>query len=1074
MSNLTYFHFDQSADLLTHHHPKRLRARGGNDLEELVRLGNIAGMNCRSRSIVILFAAASYLPAEEKLSFNRDIRPILSDKCYSCHGYDAKQRKGELRLDTKEGAYAPAKSGEVAVKPGDPSKSELLKRLDLAEDDDDVMPPKKTHKTVSASEKALLRKWIEQGAPYQKHWAFEPPVKAAVPEAAGKGPIDAFLLERLKKDGLNFLPAADKSTLLRRVTFTLTGLPPTPAETDAFLADNSPDAYDKAVDRLLASPAYGEEMGRHWLDVARYGDTHGLHLDNERSMWLYRDWVVGAFNRNLPFDQFSIEQLGGDLLPNPTPDQQIATGFNRCNVTTSEGGAINEEFIYRYAVDRTATTIQTWLGLTGGCAVCHDHKFDPLSMKEFYSMYAFFNSTADPAMDGNALVSGPTARLTPPEYDAKAADLDGKRKGAEAKVNEAVAKLNYCDPATMKPLPPATEQEMLLVEDEFPAGAKTNSNVANSTKWVSAPEFPVASGQKAFRVSGTGVTQEYYQDGAAPIEIPAAARISLKVFLDPANPPKAIMLQCHREGWNHRVMWGDEKAIPGWGKPKTGERYVAGALPNTGQWVSLEVPVEKLDLKQGDKLIGLAFTLDGGTAYFDKLSFLFFSDDAHNPNKSLAAWLASHEGHDTPGVPAEINKILKSTKPDKRNDAQKKQLHDYYCTNVCTETKAVLGPLVAEVDRLTKARKAMDDGVPVSLTMKDLEKPRDSFVMLRGAYDKPGDKVEPGVPAVFPPLVKEGRANRLDLAKWLVSNEHPLTARVTVNRFWIQAFGIGIVKSAADFGSQGQLPSHPELLDYLSVTFRESGWDVKKLMRSFVTSDAFKQTAAAPAELWKKDPENRLLARGPRMRLEAEQIRDNALFVSGLLDKTMGGRGVRPYQPPNIWEPVAYIDSNTAKYKADQGPALYRRSLYTFLKRTAPPPFMANFDGPSREQSCPVRERSNTPMQALQLMNDIQHVEAARALAQRVMVEGGDTPESRIRCAYRIVLARDPRPEEACVVKEAFDQHLANYQKCPEDAGKLIRQGESKPKEGLAEPELAAWTLISNLVLNLDETVNRN
>ncbi len=1030
-------------------------------------------MICRPNSLILLFASAGFLSAQEKLSFNRDIRPILSDKCFSCHGLDAKHRKGELRLDLPEGAYGKGESGAVAVKPGDVTGSELWKRINLVADDDDAMPPAKTHKTISPAEKLTIKKWIEQGAPYQKHWAYEPPIKAPIP-AGSANAIDAFLLERLQREGLSFLPRADKSTLLRRVTFTLTGFPPTPAETDAFLADNSPDAYEKAVDRLLANPAYGEEMGRHWLDVARYGDTHGLHLDNERSMWPYRDWVVGAFNRNLPFDQFTIEQLAGDLLPNPTADQQVATGFNRCNVSTSEGGAINEEFIFRYAVDRTSTTVQTWLGLTGGCAVCHDHKFDPISQKEFYSLYAFFNSTADPAMDGNALVSGPVARLTTPEYLKQTAAVDAQLKAVEQKSQEAAAKIVYVDPATVVPLPPAQEQETMLIEDDFPAGAKHTTNVPNSTKWVTAPEFPVASGQKSFRISGTGVTQEYYQDGAAPIEIPAGARFSLKVFLDPANPPKAIMLQCHREGWSHRVMWGDDKAIPGWGKPNSGERFVAGALPNAGEWVTLEVPVEKLDLKGGDKLIGLAFTLDGGTAYFDKLAFLSFSDDAHNPSKSLQAWLAPKEGKDTPGLPAEINKLLKKTPAEKRNPVQQKQLLDYYTANVCTATKSILGPLTAEVDKLKAERKKLDDTVPVSLSMKDMDKPRDTFIMVRGAYDKPGEKVEPSVPKVFPPLVKEGRANRLDLARWLVSNEHPLTSRVTVNRFWQQAFGVGLVKSTADFGSQGQPPSHPELLDFLAVSFRESGWDVKKLMRSFVTSAAFQQTAAAPADLWKRDPENRWLARGPRVRLEAEQIRDNALFVSGLLDQTMGGRGVRPYQPPNIWEPVAYIDSNTAKYKADEGNALYRRSLYTFLKRTAPPPFMANFDGPSREQSCPVRERSNTPMQALQLMNDVQHIEAARAMAQRLMTDGGATPESRIRHAYRLVLARDPRPEELTIVRTAFDQHLDAYQKAPAEAAKFIRQGGSAPKAGLAEPELAAWTLISNLVLNLDETVNRN
>lgn len=1051
-----------------------LRKKGGlRSWDELVAFV----MRHPSTLLGLLLATTCPLIAEEKLSFNRDIRQILSDKCFSCHGLDAKHRKGELRLDTPEGAYGSGESGAVAIKPGKLEQSEVWKRINLPKDDEDLMPPTKTHKELTSVEKEALKKWIEQGAEYQKHWAFEAPLKAPVPvaEQGSVNEVDAFLFARLKKEGLKPLPPADPSTLLRRTSFTLTGLPPSQEEATEFLASaGQPDAYEKAVDRMLASPAFGEEMARHWLDLARYGDTHGLHLDNERSMWLYRDWVVNAFNKNLPFDQFTIEQLAADLLPNPTPEQLVATGFSRCNVSTSEGGAINEEFIYRYAVDRTTTTVQTWMGLTAGCAVCHDHKFDPLSTKEFYSLYSFFNSAADPAMDGNALISGPTVKLNPPGYEQAAKALDEKSKVAEQKINQVLDKVNYQDPANAVPLPPAKEQESVLIEDDFPAGAKHATNVAGSTMWVASPEFPVASGQKSFRISGTGVTQEYYQEGAAPIEIPVGARFSLSVFLDPKNPPKAVMLQCHREGWSHRAMWGDPNAIPGWGKPNTGERFIGGALPNTGQWIKLEVPVEKLGLNAGDKLIGIAFTLDGGTAYFDKLSFLSFGDDAHNPSKSLVAWSKTREGHDTPGLPAEINSILKSTPPDKRTPEQAKQLLQYYLKNVCAETKLTLGPLVAEIDRLKAERKKLDEQVPVSLTMKDMDKPRDSFVMMRGAYDKPGEKVEPSVPAVFPQLQTKSRATRLDLAKWLVSADHPLTARVIVNRFWQQCFGIGLVKTSSDFGSQGQPPSHPELLDYLAVEFRESGWDVKKLMKKFVMSAAFRQSAAAPAEVWKKDPENRLLARGPRVRLDAEQIRDNALFVSGLMDKTMGGRGVRPYQPPNIWEPVAYIDSNTAKYKADEGSALYRKSLYTFLKRTAPPPFMVNFDGPSREQSCPVRERSNTPMQALQLMNDVQHVEAARALAQRLMTECKGTPEDRISMAYKIVLSRAPRTEETAIVKAAYDEHLAGYQKSPEAARKLIRQGASKPKEGLPETELAAWTLVSNLILNLDETVNRN
>ena len=1033
----------------------------------------------RSHLIAASFLIVSgALRAEERLSFNRDIRPIMSDKCFACHGLDAAHRKGELRLDTPEGAYAKGESGKVAVVPGNAAESELLKRINLAADDDDVMPPLKSHKTLSSAEKATIQKWIEQGASYQKHWAFETPVKAEIPTLPPgipvRQPMDAFIFQKLQKEGLTPQPETDKESLLRRVTLTLTGFPPSIAEIDAYLADAAPDAYEKAVDRLLASPAYGEQMARPWLDVARYGDTHGLHLDNERSMWLYRDWVVGAFNRNLPFNQFTVEQIAGDMLPNPTPDQLVATGFNRCNVSTSEGGAINEEWIFRYAVDRTTTTVQTWMGLTAGCAVCHDHKFDPMTQKEFYSLYAFFNSTADPAMDGNALVSGPTVQIRTPEQDQKAAELDKQRADAEKRLAEAAAKVVYKDPATIVPPPPVQEQELVLIEDSYPVGAQVKRNSGGEPTWINKADGPVASGERSVKISSAaGVNQDFYDTGAAPFEVPVNARFSLNVYLDPAAPPKAIMLQCNREGWAHRAMWGDPAAIPGWGAPNTGERFLAGPSPEAGKWVKLEVPAEKLGLKAGDKLKGLAFTLDTGTAYFDKLSFLSIGDDAHNPAKSLTAWLLAGEGKDTAGLPPEINAALKA-KADTRQPAQLQQLKDYYLARVCSLTQPTLGPIVAEVEKFKNERAALEAAAPVTYTMKDMDQERESFVMMRGAYDKPGEKVTRNVPAVFPALPQKEKPTRLDLAQWLVSDAHPLTARVTVNRFWQQCFGVGLVKTSGDFGSQGQPPSHPELMDFLAVTFRESGWDVKKLMRTFVTSAAFRQSSAASPELWKRDPENRLLARGPRLRLDAEVVRDNALFVSGLLDRTMGGRGVRPYQPPNIWEPVAYIDSNTAKYKADEGSALYRRSLYTFLKRTAPPPFMANFDGPSREQSCTVRERSNTPMQALQLMNDVQHVEAARALAQRAMTEGGDTPESRITFTYRTVLSRAPRAEELPIIRAAFDEHLAAYQKAPAEAAKFIRQGASAPKAGLPEPELAAWTLIANLVLNLDETINRN
>ena len=1031
-------------------------------------------MNFRFLRFLVAASVVASAHAEgEPLSFNRDIRPILSDKCFACHGFDAKHRKAELRLDTLEGGHGKSKSGEVAIKPGDAAGSEVWKRINET-DPDEIMPPPDSHKKLTAAEKEVLKKWMEQGAPYQNHWAFETPVKSAVPPVpsglSARNEVDAFVLDRLRKEGLVALPEADKETLIRRITFTLTGMPPSLAEVGEFLADASPDAYEKAVDRLLASPAYGEQMGRHWLDVARYGDTHGLHLDNERSMWLYRDWVVGAFNRNLPFDQFTIEQLAGDLLPNATQDQIVATGFNRCNVTTGEGGAIDAEFIFRYAVERTATTAQTWLGLTAGCAQCHDHKFDPLSQKEFYQLYAYFHSAADPAMDGNAILTAPVLKMISPDETKRLADYDSQIAAAEQRKLAEVEKVAYVDPASLVPLPPAKIEERLLVEDEFPTGATT----ASKPNWVTKEAGPVACGNRALRISGKGVTQDYYEGGNPPIEVPAEAKFSFQVFIDPTDPPKAVMIQFNTTGWKHRAMWGDETAIPGWGAPNTGERFIAGPRPASNGWQTLEVPASNVGLNAGDKITGLAFTLDGGTALFDGLKVAGRIDDAKDETKSLLAWLAAREGKDTAGLPGELNNLFKSVPAATRTDAQQKQLRDYFLVNVCQTTKPVLATIEAEIAKMKSEREQLDKAIPSTFVMKDLDAPRESFVMIRGAYDKPGEKVVRDVPAAFSPLPNKEKPTRLDLAKWLMAEDNPLSARVTVNRFWQQVFGTGLVKTSGDFGSQGQPPSHPELLDWLSVTFREGGWDMKKLMRLLVTSATFRQSSAAPEALWQRDPENRLHARGARLRLDAEEVRDNALAISGLLKMKMGGAGVRPYQPPNIWEPVGFDGSTTRNYVQDKGDSLYRRSLYTFIKRTAPPPFMVNFDAPSREQSCTVRERSNTPMQALQLMNDVQHIEAARGFAERLMTEGGATPDERITFGYRLVLARHPSTEEMEVVRAALGEHLAKYQAAPEAAAKLIRQGESPPKAGLAEPELAAWTLIANLLLNLDETITRN
>ena len=1020
--------------------------------------------------------AASY-GADRQLSFNRDIRPILSDNCFGCHGFDSKKRKAELRLDLPEGAYGKGESGELAIVPGKPEVSEFWKRI-LSSDKEEVMPPLKSHKTLSQKEKDTLRSWIEQGASYQKHWAFEVPVKAPIPVLPGgatvRGPIDAFLLEALQKEGLKASPEADKETLIRRVTLALTGLPPSVAEVDAFLADGSPEAYEKVVDRLLGSPQYGQQMARHWLDVARYGDTHGLHLDNERSMWPYRDWVVNAFNRNLSFKEFTIEQLAGDLLANPTQDQLTATGFNRCNVTTSEGGAIAAEFQFRYAVDRTATTAQTWMGLTAGCAVCHDHKFDPITQKEFYQLYAFFNSAADPAMDGNALLTAPVVKLATNEQASSLKELDKRVAESERAFKDEVKKLVYADPADANPPVAPRETELVLVEDEFPAGAQVvvQPNTEKLT-WATQKDGPVSSGERSLRISGKAIAQNYYNKGAAPFEVPGEARLAFMVFLDPVEVPSAVMLQIHTSGgWLHRAIWGGPNAI-GFGTLGTTTRYAAGELPPEGNWARLEVDAEKIGLKPGDQITGIAFTLFGGTAYFDQLSLAWRVDAANDPNHSFKAWLTPREGKDTQGLSVELNKILKKAAP-KRTPAEQAELLDHYLSQVCALTRPTLQPMQSAWAKFRMERDTLDKAIPASLIMRDTPTPKDSFVMQRGEYTNPGEKVGPGVPAAFSPMDPVEKPTRLNLAQWLVSDTHPLTSRVTVNRFWQQFFGVGLVKSAGDFGSQGQPPSHPELLDWLAVTFRESGWDVKGLVRQLVMSAVYRQSSSAEALLWQRDPENRWLARGPRFRLDAEELRDSALAVSGLLDQTMGGKGVNTYQPPNIWEPVGFVGSNTRFYKQDSGAALYRRSLYTFLKRTAPPPFMANFDAPSREQSCTRRERSNTPMQALQLMNDVQNIEAARVFAQRLLREGGSTPEERITTAFRSVLGRRPSAEELQIVRKAFAQHLATYQQFPDASCRLVMHGASKPDSALPTPELAAWTLVCNLVLNLDEALTQH
>jgi hypothetical protein len=1012
------------------------------------------------------FANAGVEP--RPLSYNRDIRPILSESCFKCHGFDEKQRQAGLRLDKEDGSRMKLESGMAAIVPGDPTTSELINRITTT-DSSVVMPPPDSGKVITPAQIELLKRWVSEGAAYEPHWSFVAPVKASLPIAKDSkwvaNAIDAFILERLEREGLQPNPEADRTTLYRRLSFDLTGLPPKPEALDAFVNDTSSDAYEKAVDRLLASTQYGEHMARYWLDLARYGDTHGLHLDNERSMWKYRDWVISAFNRNEPFDQFTIEQVAGDLLPNATLEQQIASGFNRCNVSTSEGGAIDEEFRVRYATDRTETIGTVYMGLTVGCAVCHDHKFDPISQADFYRLFAFYGSTADPAMDGNRIDTPPIIKVPTSEDKAKLAQLDADLAALKAKIAETVAKTEYTEPTEI-PQAENEAHEVVWVEDDTPAGAQLQGNTA--WEWVGKPDHPVFAGEKATRREGSGITQHFFTGATTPLVINGGDKLFAYVYLDPAKPPKTVMLQFNENGsWEHRGFWGEDMIAFGAGDTDGHRRE--GDLPKTGEWVRLEVDAARVGLKPGSAINGIAFTQFDGLCYWDHAGIVTRQSSSF---QSQLAWENYDKTQTTTTAPQPVRDAVK-VEPAQRNDDQKKIIRDYFLEFQFAGTREVFNPLHKQLDDLTKSRADAEAAIPVTLVMAEMPTMRDTFILKRGEYDKPGQKVDRGVPSALPPMSEGSPNDRLGLAQWIVQSDNPLTARVTVNRFWAQLFGRGIVKTSEDFGLQGELPSNPELLDWLAVDFRESGWDMKRFFKQMVMSNAYRQSSSVSAEKLEKDPENALLSRGPRFRMDAEVVRDSALAVSGLLINHIGGKSVKPYQPDGIWEAVAFTSSNTNKYMRDSGESLYRRSLYTFWKRTSPPPALTTFDAPSRENCTARRPRTNTPLQALALMNDDQYVEASRFLAERMMKEGGVQPADRLTFGFRLVAGRKPGQAEIGVLTATLDRALAHYKADPDSAAKLLAIGEKPRDAGLDAVEQAAYTLVGNLLLNLDEAITK-
>ncbi len=1039
--------------------------------------------------------AQELLPA--KVSFNEHIQPILSEYCYHCHGPDAKTRepkKSPLRLDRVEDAFALRDDGRPVIIKGKPEESLMMKLIHSA-DPDVIMPPPKSHKTLKTREIALLERWIEQGAEYEAHWSFAPIAQAPAP-TAGEGwaanPIDRFIAEKLDATGFKPNPPEEPRRFHRRLTLDLTGLPPSPAETEAFvknLAASPQAAVEAEADRLLATTASAEHFARHWLDAARYADTHGIHIDNYRSIWPYRDWVIRAFQQNMPWDQFTTEQIAGDLLPGRTLDQQVATGFSRCLATTGEGGAIGAEYEAIYAKDRVDTVSAIWLGLTTGCAACHDHKFDPVSEKEFYSLTAFFRNTPMSALDGNNAEHPPNVFVSLPEdrarWAAVATEISGMEKQIADRKNQARPDFDaWLANATIAPAQPIDSTLALHLPLAEPDGPIRGTVDGQPREWpaelvrIDAPlgkapvvsDKPVdlgdiASFSRADRVSFGGfIRVEGKPTGAVIARMnPAQSYRGWDLYLQGGQPAshvidtwdkaanKTVAPEPLKPGEWHHVMVTFDGSTSGHQAHAiyvNGTRVKTSTDPNSvGGNIETNVPL-RLGVREGGES-----KLNGGSVALQ--DFRFYRRLL--PAAEIAALSSNALLRHVVSLPA-----------DQRTKPQLDALYQYYLANLDPASR----DLAKNLDALKSEQSAIRSRGAVSLVMEEKNSEPFAHVLKRGVYSDKGDKVSPDVPAVLPPLPKDAPRNRLGLARWLNDPANPLPARVTMNRAWYYIFGTGIVETNDDFGIMGARPSHPKLLDWLAAEFIASKWDHRRMIRLMVSSATYRQSATVTPEKLEKDPSNRLLARGPRVRLDAEPIRDLALAASGLLSTKVGGPPVRPYQPEGIWEAVAMPQSNTRTYRQDKGEGLYRRSIYTMWKRTAAPPSMEIFNAPTRESFCVRRDRTNTPLQALVLLNDPQFVEAARVLAARAVKASPDF-SARVDHISLSLLARTFSDDEKSVLRTSFDEVLANFRKQPEDAKQVLATGESPPISDGDPAELAAWTVLASQVLNLDETITR-
>jgi hypothetical protein len=1041
-----------------------------------------------------LVATGGTAHAADRVDFNRDVRPILSNHCWSCHGFDEHGRKAGLRLDLKESATAKLESGQAAIVPGQPGDSELIARIDET-DPTALMPPPSFKRPLTAAQKDVLRRWVAQGAEFAGHWAYAPPVRAAAPAVKNsswpRGPLDRFVLAKLEREGVAPSPEADKGTWLRRVTLDLAGLPPSPAELDAFLADDSPTAYEKVVYRLLRSPAHAEKMAQQWLDLARYADTNGYNNDEMRTMWPWRDWVLRAFAEGMPYDRFLTEQLAGDLLPDATLSQKVATGFVRNHVLTTEGGIIEEEYHIEYVADRVHTVATVFLAMSLQCARCHDHKYDPLTQKDFYRFSAFFNNVPDKVVGYNKgpYMSEPLVKVPSAEQSAELAALAAKRAEVEKRLAVRPAE---CDGDLAAWVASLSRDQI----DAFGSPARTarfacdeadgneTSNVDDAAKGKLVGDVKRAESRagRALVLNGAGHV-DCGQIGA----FEADQSFTLAAWVNPASTEPSTVLSKMDEGDAHRGYdlileggkvachvvhhWPDKgfKVITKQALPLHEWKHVAVVYSGTRDAKGLTVYVDgkpwPVDVTTDNKVDGTLKTdkpFHIGRRH-QAAPFRGMLDDIQVFASALSAEELSlaMAGKDLPGLAT-----LLAVPAAERTPVQAASLKEFFLRRADPVAKGLRDELAS----LPAKVKAIEEAIPVVMVMGESNPRRPTYVQKRGQYDQRGDEVSAGTPAALPSLPEGTVDSRLALAKWLTRPDHPLTARVAVNRWWEMLFGTGLVETSEDFGIQGAYPSHPELLDWLATELVARNWSTRAILKEIVLSATYRQSSKARPDLADLDPANRWLARGPRFRLPAETVRDAALFHAGLLSPKFGGPSVKPYQPDGLWEDVSV--ERREKYQPDAGDGIYRRSLYTFWKRTCPPPTMSTFDAPEREFCLVRRARTNTPLQALALLNDPTYVEAARKLAERAWSAAPDDA-GRIRELLRIVLAREPSTVEREVLGTTLARARERYATRTEAAGQLLGVGRAPAATTIPASELAAWSVVSGVVLNLSEAVTK-